>query len=115
MPTDLSTLDLATINAAQSVIVATLRSKCCQWEQDSADAAACGNLSTAVMFKHWSDSADLLSTTISSEFTNLFCQAVSARFGNLSATPHRSAADQVLDAVALEVASAQQAPEPVAV
>lgn len=114
MPSDLSTLDLATLSAAESAIVATIRSKCCQWEQDSADATAAGNLSTAVMFKHWSDSADLLSTTISSEFTNLFCQAVSARFGNLSATPHRSAADQVLDAITIEVASAQQEPEPVA-
>jgi len=111
MPTDLSTLDLATINAAQSVIVATLRSKCCQWEQDSVDAAAAGRLTNALMLEHWAFAADLLSTTISSEFTNLFCQAISAHFGNLTATPHRSTADQVLDAVALEVASAQQAPE----
>ena len=34
MPSDLSTLDLATINAAQGVIVAALRDRCCQWEQD---------------------------------------------------------------------------------
>jgi hypothetical protein len=32
-------------------------------------------------------------------------------FGDLTAISHRSAADQVLDAVAIEVAAAQEAPE----
>jgi hypothetical protein len=40
MPTDLSAIDLATLNAAQGVIVAALRDQCCQWENQSADAAA---------------------------------------------------------------------------
>ena len=40
MPTDLSTIDLATINAAHGVIVAALRNKVCQWEQESSAAAA---------------------------------------------------------------------------
>ncbi|MFT7657848.1 MAG: hypothetical protein ACI90Z_001527, partial [Cyanobium sp.] len=69
MPTDLSTIDLATINAAHVVIVASIRHKVCQWEQESSDLAADGNLSTAVMVKHWAFAADLLSTTISTEFT----------------------------------------------
>ena len=114
MPADLSTIDLATINAAHQVIVAALRDQCCQWEQDSADAVAGGNLSTAAMVKHWAIAADLLATTVSSEFTNLFCQSITARFGDLSATTHRSTADQVLDAVAIEVAT-QAEPELVAV
>jgi len=42
MPTDLSTIDLATINAAHGVIVAALRNKVCQWEQESSAAAAAG-------------------------------------------------------------------------
>ncbi len=42
MPTDLSALDLATINTAQSVIVAAIRHQCCQWEQESADAIGDG-------------------------------------------------------------------------
>jgi len=110
----LTTIDLATINAAQQVIVSTIRDKVCQWEQESADAAACGNLSTAVMVKHWAFAADLLATTVSSEFSALFSQTLSARFGDLTTTTHRSTADQVLDAIALEVAAAQEAPELVA-
>jgi hypothetical protein len=114
MPTDLTAIDLATLNAAQQVIVSTIRDKVCQWEQDSADAAAGGNLNAAVMVKHWAFAADLLATTVSSEFSTLFCQSITARFGDLTATTHRSTADQVLDAIALEVAAAQETPELVA-
>ena len=53
MPTDFSTIDRATLNAAQGVMVAALRDRCCQWEQDSADAAAGGNPSAASMIQHW--------------------------------------------------------------
>ena len=115
MPTDLSAIDLATLNAAQGVIVAALRDQCCQWENQSADAAADGRLSNALMLEHWAFAADLLSTTISTEFTNLFSQALTARFGDLTSPTHRSVADQVLDAVALEVAATQEVPELVAV
>ena len=34
MPTDFSAIDLATLNAAQGAIVAAIRQRCCQWEQD---------------------------------------------------------------------------------
>jgi len=114
MPTDLSTIDLATINAAQGVIVAAIRNQCCLWEQDSADAVADGHLSNAVMVQNWAFAADILSSTVSTEFSTLFAQAYTARFGALPATTHSSSADQVLDAVALEVAAAQEAPELVA-
>ena len=114
MPTDLSTIDLATINAAQSVIVAAIRNQCCQWEQESADAVADGRLSSAVMVQHWAFAADILASKVSSEFNTLFISSLDARFGDLTSTTHRSTANQVVDAIALEVAAAQDAPELVA-
>ncbi len=111
MPSDLSTLDLATLSAAESAIVAILRSKTCQWEQDSADAAATGNLSTALLLKHWADAADLLTLSVITEFSGVFGEVVRARFGVPTVTAsNRSAQDQILDALALEVASAQEEP-----
>jgi hypothetical protein len=110
----LSSIDLATINAAQGVIVAAIRNQCCQWEQESADAVADGRLSNAVMVQHWAFAADILATTVSSEFSALFIGSLDARFGDLTSTTHRSAANQVGDAIALEVAAAQEAPELVA-
>ena len=107
MPSDLSSLDLATINAAQGVIVAAIRNQCCQWEQDSADAVADGRLSNAVMVQNWAFAAEILATIVSSEFTTLFSKALDARL-NWSST--RSVGDQLLDALTLEVAAAQEAP-----
>ena len=114
MPINLSAIDLATLNAAQGVIVAALRNKCCQWEQDAADAAADGRLTVAAMKEDWACAADVLATTVGIEFSALFCQALAARLGNLSSTTQRTAADQVLDAMALDVAAAQDAPDLVA-
>ena len=107
MSTDHSTLDLATLNAAQGVIVAALRNKVCQWEQESSDAAAVGHLSSALMLEHWAVAAELLASTVSGEFTPLFSSALSVQF-NLSTT--RSVNEQMLDALTLELAAAQ--PEP---
>ena len=53
MPTDFSTIDLATLNAAQGVMVAALRDRCCQWEQDSAD-AACQQGQRRILCSIWS-------------------------------------------------------------
>jgi hypothetical protein len=113
MPTDLSTIDLATINAAQGVIVAAIRNQSCQWEQDSADAVADGRLSNALMLEHWASSADHLSAIVSTEFSDLFSRALTARLGDLSST-HRTATEQEMDALALEVATTQEAPELIA-
>ena len=111
MPSDLSTLDLATLSAAESAILAILRSKTCQWEQDADDAAAAGNLSTALLLKHWADSADLLTLSVITEFSGFFGEVVRARFGVPTVTAsNRSVQDQILDALALEVASAQEEP-----
>jgi len=107
MPTDLSTIDLATLNAVQGVIVAALRNQCCQWEQQSIDAAADGRLSNALMLENWAFAADLLAGVVSTEVSSLFGQALNARM-NWSST--RSVGDQLLDALTLEVAAAQEAP-----
>jgi len=107
MPTDLSSIDLATLNAVHQVIVAALLNQCCQWEQQSSDAAANGRLSNALMLEHWAFAADLLAGMISAEVSSLFGQGVDARM-NWSST--RSVGDQLLDALTLEVAAAQEAP-----
>ena len=111
MPTDLATIDLATLNTVREVIVASLRNHVCGWEQQSTDAVAEGRLSNAVMLQNWSFAGELLAGVVSTEISGLFSKSLNARMGDLSATPHRSVADQILDAVALEVASAQEAPE----
>ena len=108
MPTDLSAIDLATLNAAQGVIVAALRDQCCQWEQDSIDAVADGRLSNALMLEHWAFAADLLASKVGSEFSTLLSQSLDARLNWSSAT--RSVGDQLLDALTLEVAAAQSEP-----
>ena len=110
MPTDLSAIDLDTLNAAQGVIVAALRNQCCQWEQQSAGAAADGRLSNALMLEHWAFAADLLAGMVGTEFSTLFSQAMDARF-HLNST--RSVGDQLLDTLAIEVASAQSETEAV--
>jgi len=115
MPTDFTSIDLATLNTAQGVLVAALRVKVCQWEQDSADAALDGNFSTAATIQQWAIAADLLLNTISIEFSVLFAQALTARFDDQRSIAHYSVTQQVLDAVALEVAAAQEAPEMITV
>ena len=110
MPSDLSTFDLATINAAQGVIVAAIRNQCRQWENQSADAAADGRLSNALMLEHWAFAADLLASKVGSEFSTLVSQSLDARLNWSSGT--RSVGDQLLDALTLEVAAAQSEPMP---
>jgi hypothetical protein len=107
MPTDLSAIDLATLNAVQGLIVAALRNQCCQWEQESSSAAAEGRLSNALMLENWAFAADLLAGLVSTEVSSLFGQAVDAQL-NWSRT--RSVGDQLLDALTLEVAAAQGEP-----
>ena len=111
MHSDLRSIDLATLNAAREVIVASLRNHVCQWEQQSSDAVAEGRLSNAVMLQNWSFAGDLLAGVVSTEISGLLSKSLTARLGDLSATSHRSVAGQILDAIALEVASAQEAPE----
>ena len=111
MPTDLSSIDLATISTAQGVIVAAIREQCCQWEQVSADAAADGRLSNAVMVQNWAFAADLLASKVSGEFAALFGRALDARLNWSSTT--RTVEEQWVDVMAVEVASQQDEPTPV--
>ena len=108
MPTDLSAIDLATLNAVQGLIVAALREQCCQWEQDSADAAADGRLSNALTVQNWAFAADLLASKVSGEFAALFGRALDARL-NWSST-NRTVEEQWVDVMAIEVASEQCEP-----
>ncbi len=107
MPTDLTAIDLATLNTVQGLIVAALRNQCCLWEQQSSDAAADGRLSSALMLEQWAFAADLLAGLVSTEVSALFGQALDAR---MNWSSPRSAGDQLLDALTLEIASAQSEP-----
>ncbi len=115
MPTDCSTIDLATLNTAQGAMVTVLREKVCQWEQDSADAALDCNFSTAATIQQCAIAADLLLNTISIEFSVLFSKALTARFDDQRSIAHYSVANQVLNAVALEVAATGEAPKTITV
>lgn len=115
MPTDYTSIDLATLNTAQGVMVTALREKVCQWEQDSADAALDGNFNAAAMIQQWAFAADLLSRTINIEFSSLFAQALTARFDNQRSTTQHLGACGVLNAVEMEVAATQEASELIAV
>ena len=115
MPTEFASIDLATLNTAQGVMVTALREKVCQWEQDSADAALDGNFSAAAMIQQWAFAADLLSRTINIEFSSLFAQTLTARFDDQRSTTHHLGACGVLNLVEMEVAATQEALEPIAV
>ena len=110
MPTDFSQLDLSTILACKGVIVTALQNQCSHWQQESTDAAANGCLSNALTLEHWAFAADLLSTTISIELSDLFSKALNDCSGDLTSASHHSVADQMLNALSIEVAAAQEEP-----
>ena len=93
------------------MLVFAVRNHVCQWDQQSSDAVSDGRLSNAVMLKNWPFVGDLLAGVVSTEISGVISKSLNARFGDLSTPSHRSVADQILDAVALEVASSQKAPE----
>jgi hypothetical protein len=103
-----STIDLATLTAAQEQIVASLRDQCCQWEQDSADAAADGRLVNALMLEHWAFAANLMAGMVSTKFSALIGEALNSQIHWHSSV--RSVEEQMLDALALEVTSEQTEP-----
>ena len=115
MPTEFASIDLATLNTAQEVLVTALREKVCQWEQDSADAALDGNFNAAAMIQQWAFAADLFLRTINIEFSSLFAQALTARFDEQRSTTQHLGAYGVLNAVEMEVAAAQKVSELIAV
>ena len=107
MTCDLRSIDLATLSIAREVIVDAIQNQVIDWERQSQDAVADGNLSNALLLEHWAFSAELLATSVGTEFGNLFIKALDARFGILSATNH-SAEDQILDALALKAVTTQE-------
>jgi len=109
-------LDLATINAVQTVVVDSIRNQVCQWEQNAIDAAQAGDFRSAQLYKDWAVAADLITGTASSACTALFMDALEShplipdqRKVELPQI-NRSSRDLALDVMALEVASEQ--PEP---
>ena len=115
MPTEFASIDLATLNTAQGVMVTSLREKVCQWEQDSADAALDGNFNAAATIQQWAFAADLLSRTINIEFSVLFAQALTARFDDQRSTTQHLGAYGVLNVVDMEAGTTQEASELIAV
>jgi len=115
MPTDYTCIDLATLNTAQGVMVAALREKVCQWEQDSADAALDGNFNAAATIQQWAFAADLLLRTINIEFSVLFAKALTARFDEQRSTTQHLGAYGVLNAIDMEVTATQEVSELIAV
>jgi len=115
MQTDYTCIDLATLNTAQGVMVAALREKVCQWEQDSADAALDGNFNAAATIQQWAFAADLLLRTINIEFSVLFAKALTARFDEQRSTTQHLGAYGVLNAIDMEVTATQEVSELIAV
>jgi hypothetical protein len=79
MTSDLRSLDLHTINAASEAAAAAVREQALQWEMQSASAAFCGQLNEALTCEHWAFAANIIASTVSSELTGLFVQALAAK------------------------------------
>jgi hypothetical protein len=107
MTSNFATLDLETISTAEEVIVTALQNQITQWEQDAQDAIAAGHLATAQQFQNWSFAADFLATTASIEISALMGKVLHARFGDSTGRP---LAEQILDALTIQVASGQEEP-----
>lgn len=80
---ELNHLDLATINAVQTVLTTAIENQICQWEQDCSDAIADGRLSNAVMVKEWAFAAQLLRSLASSELSTLFGKVLDVQFSSM--------------------------------
>ena len=80
---ELNRLDLATLNAAEVVLITAIENQICQWEQDSADAAAEGRLINALMCEHWAFAAQLLRSVTSSELSALFGKVLDEQFSSM--------------------------------
>jgi len=80
---ELNHLDLATINAAQVVIVTAIENQICLWEQESSDAAADGRILNALMLEHWAFAAQLLRSITSSELSTLFGKVLDVQFSSV--------------------------------
>ena len=80
---ELNRLDLATINAVQTILKTAIENQICQWEQESSDAVADGRLANAVMVKEWAFAAQLLRSITSSELSTLFGKVLDVQFSSM--------------------------------
>ena len=80
---ELNRLDLATINAVQTILKTAIENQICQWEQESSDAVADGRLSNAVMVKEWAFAAQLLRSITSTELSTLFGKVLDVQFSSM--------------------------------
>lgn len=109
-------LDLATLNATQSVVTKALQSKVCEWEQASTDAASSGDYRSAQQYKEWAFAADLAVHAASMAIGALFLETLDTfaivedirtiQLPDLGTTDK----DRALDALQVEVASHQPCP-----
>jgi hypothetical protein len=72
MTCDLRSIDLATLSVAREVIVDAIQNQVIDWERQSQDAVANGNLSNALLLEHWAFAAEFTATTVSTEISVLF-------------------------------------------
>jgi hypothetical protein len=111
-------LDLATLNAAQTVAVKALQNQGCTWEQQSVDCAGNGDFRSAQQYKDWAFAADLAVHYVSGAIGALFLETLESlplvqdtrtvKLPDLT----RTEKDCYLDSLSVEVASQQ--PEPAA-
>ena len=80
---ELNRLDLATINAVQTILKTAIENQICQWEQESSDAAADGRILNALMCEHWAFAAQLLRSITSTELSKLFGKVLDVQFSSM--------------------------------
>ena len=108
-----SSLDLATLNAAQAVATRALKDAVCAWEQEATDAALRGEYRSAQQYKDWAFAADLAVHRVSGAIGALFLKTLEAMpLVQDTRTVKLPDLGRCLDALAVEVANEQpeQAP-----
>ena len=71
-----SSLDLATINAAQVVAKKALQEAVCTWEQEAREAAQRGEYASAQTYKNWAFATDLAIHRVSGAIGALFLKTI---------------------------------------
>ena len=87
------TLDLHTLNAAESAIQASFRLKQAEWSELAAADALAGNYVTANQVSDWAFASKLLSGVVSSEISLLFQQSIQSLLKDADAPEAEVAAD----------------------
>jgi len=111
-----SSLDLATLNAAQAVARKALQDAVCNWEQEAMQAAQRGEYASAQTYKNWAFAADLTIHYVNGAIGALFLETLEAiplvqdtrtvKLPDLGRSDH----DRHLEALTVEVAPEQTEP-----